>query len=228
MTSRLENLPCSLPKATVSSDTNPVEVASSFAESLENLTVHHFVKDALWRDTFALTGTLRTYYSASAVSTTWRETNDLLQSNSFSVDPSSSKITRIGDESAWLDVPFTFRADTPPAKSYSGIASLVPDSNGEWKVWVLRTILEQLEGQKDVDTLNPRSERVTNPRDEGIETQRVFDCVVIGGGAAGLSLAGRLQALGVSYVILDNHKEVGGAWKGRYSSAKCSTRPLSL
>jgi len=54
-----------------------------------------------------------------------------------------------------------------------------------------------------------------------------FECVVIGGGQAGLSTGGHLKALGISYVVLDKYKEVGDSWRSRYGSVKCqSPSPL--
>lgn len=50
-----------------------------------------------------------------------------------------------------------------------------------------------------------------------------FDCVVIGGGQAGLSAGGRMKALGISYVIIDRNPEVGDSWKSRYNSARLHT-----
>ena len=212
----LASLPCSLPHVAIPADIKAEAIALSFEERLKNLTAQDFVKDALWRDTFALTGTLRTIYSGSRVSIAWRETTDLLEASSFVVDPNSSRVTRIGDVQAWVDVPFTFRTYGPPATICSRTISLVPSSAGKWKIWLLRTILEELKGQESVDTLEPCS-KSTHDLISGSH----FDCVVVGGGPSGLSTAGRLQALGVSYVMLDKNKDVGDCWKGRYNSTRC-------
>ena len=221
MSTDLGNLPCSLPKTPIPPDTNPAKVAISFETQLKNLSVEDFFEDALWRDTFALTGTIRTFYSASTTFISWRRTCETLQVTSFAVDAESSRITRIGDESAWVDVPFTFKTSAPPATLCSGSVSLVPDSNGKWKIWVLRTILEQLKGQENADVLEVRSKTTQSSANGSVESKH-FECAVVGGGPSGLSMSGRLQALGISYIMLDKNKEVGDCWKGRYSSAKCS------
>lgn len=53
--------------------------------------------------------------------------------------------------------------------------------------------------------------------------KRDFECVIIGGGQAGLAVGGRLAALGVTYVILEKFDEVGDNWKTRYDSTKLHT-----
>jgi Pyridine nucleotide-disulphide oxidoreductase len=47
--------------------------------------------------------------------------------------------------------------------------------------------------------------------------------VVIGAGFAGLCIAGRLQALGVPYVVLDKSDSIGSNWTDRYPSVRIHT-----
>jgi hypothetical protein len=55
-----------------------------------------------------------------------------------------------------------------------------------------------------------------------------FNCVVCGGGQAGLMIAGRLKAAGVTNCIaLDRHDVIGGNWLTRYDSVKCRYPLLS-
>ena len=42
--------------------------------------------------------------------------------------------------------------------------------------------------------------------------------IVVGGGQAGLSIAARLQQLGVDTLIVDRHERVGDNWRKRYHS----------
>jgi cation diffusion facilitator CzcD-associated flavoprotein CzcO len=50
-----------------------------------------------------------------------------------------------------------------------------------------------------------------------------FDCIVVGGGMAGLCLAGRLKALGISAVTLERNAHIGQNWTSRYESVKLHT-----
>ena len=43
-------------------------------------------------------------------------------------------------------------------------------------------------------------------------------CIVVGGGQAGLSIAARLQQLGVDTLIVDRHARIGDNWRKRYHS----------
>ncbi|EOD43906.1 putative flavin-containing monooxygenase protein [Neofusicoccum parvum UCRNP2] len=106
----------------------------------------------------------------------------------------------------------------------------------------MRTILEQLKDQPSVDVLKPALDKrrpadtdghfETNGRGANHTACTVngsnadlehFDSVVVGGGQAGLSTGGRLQALGVSYTILEANAEVGDNWRNRYDSTKLHT-----
>ncbi|MFI0408232.1 flavin-containing monooxygenase [Actinomadura sp. 3N508] len=49
------------------------------------------------------------------------------------------------------------------------------------------------------------------------------DVVVIGGGQSGLAVGRRLRETGRSFVILDAHDEVGGAWRARWTSLRLFT-----
>ncbi|MCJ8009336.1 flavin-containing monooxygenase [Lederbergia wuyishanensis] len=46
----------------------------------------------------------------------------------------------------------------------------------------------------------------------------IYDVVVIGGGQAGLAMGYYLRKTSLSFVILDNNKSVGDAWRKRYDS----------
>ena len=54
-----------------------------------------------------------------------------------------------------------------------------------------------------------------------------LDCLVIGGGMAGLSTGARLQAMGLKYLIIDKHADVGGVWAERYDNLRFHTNKFS-
>jgi putative flavoprotein involved in K+ transport len=47
-----------------------------------------------------------------------------------------------------------------------------------------------------------------------------FDVIVIGGGQSGLAIGYYLRRTGLSYIILDNHEEAGGAWLHTWKSLR--------
>ncbi|KAK5192411.1 hypothetical protein LTR99_010461 [Exophiala xenobiotica] len=235
----LESLPCTLPESQFEADIDFEEVASSSVDSLNHLDRAAILPSSIWRDVFALTGSIRTFYSSESIVNAWTETCSNRQAGEFSIVKGSAKPIRIDKDIGWVNLAFTFRNRAPPAAQCHGFLSLVLDQDRKWKIWLLRTVLEQLEGCDDVDQLVPIQEASTNgvhphttdgvdgnhqPSVNGkTDSPKHFDCIVVGGGQAGLSTAGRLQALGISYVVLDKHAKIGDNWMTRYDSARLHT-----
>ena len=256
----LPQLPVSLPTTPLPDNVDLGALASTFSPILKNLSEIHFTKKAVWRDLFALTGTLRTFYTASSIYSAWVAACRLPKPISFAVN-ANGRIVRIGNAS-WVELPFTFETEGIPNTTCSGFVSVILEDAG-WKIWCLRTILEQLKGVNNVDLLRPVRKGLEVANGDGAERMREanginglhngiagtgaqgakhtnglngsngingtpaigepglnFDSIVIGGGQAGLAVGGRLQALGVSYVILDKQAKVGDSWKTRYTSTK--------
>jgi hypothetical protein len=214
--SPLDSLPVSLPTAPISTSVDAASISLAFQPKLKALKPEDLVQDGVWRDMFALTGTLRTFYGAESICKAWDETSKHLGVSDFELDVHSAQVFRAGPV-CWVQAFFTFETDGPPGTKCHAIISLVQGEDGEWRIWMLRTILLQLKGHGNVDLLETVPEGILKIN---AQTDH-FDCVVVGGGQAGLSMGGRLQALGLSYVVLDKHQEVGGCWKTRYDSCKC-------
>lgn len=228
-TSLLERLPGKLPQARIPDDVDLQVGPNAIADKFSQLSADDFTDDALWRDTYGLTGTMRTFYSSNTIATVWSilsKSRDIV--SRAKVVPGSAKVLRLDEETSWIECRITFQTKYS-ATDCSAIIHLVPTTGGLWKIWVLRTILEQISGHGNVDSLAPRMSRA-NGRIQQVEHQIAsstkyphFHAVVVGGGQSGLSTGGRLQALGVSYVILEKNEEVGAAWGLRYNSAKRTT-----
>lgn len=232
--SGLYKLPAALPICSIAQDTDVESIAALCVRRLSALRAGHLSKDALWRDTFGLTGTMRTFYGATTIETAWNEVCTLVGAGKFSLTPDSTRIMHSGAHSAWVHTGFTFQTSEQPATKGSGFLSIIPSRDGGWKIWVLRTILEQLEGERNVDYLEPHGDRsiksngvahMTNgsngiQRTNGHSSKIDFDCVVVGAGQAGLSTGGRLQALGASYVVVDSNSRIGDNWLSRYDSTR--------
>ena len=61
-----------------------------------------------------------------------------------------------------------------------------------------------------------------------MNSETVFDVVVIGGGQAGLGIGYYLKQSGLNFVILDSHKKTGDPWRERWDSLKLFTpRPFA-
>jgi hypothetical protein len=234
----LPDLQCSPPTNPIGDSTDVAAAVAYFKIALSHLTREHFLNDAIWRDSFAMTGTLRTFYSAASILAAWDVILKTHQPTEFSIT-GDAKVFR-APWGQWLNIGFKFSTRGIPETECSGSLSVTPEENGEWKIWMMTTVLERLIGQPNVDVLNPVDNTAngsnvhgplatTNPIHRTIPEapSQHFECVVVGGGQSGLSVGGSLKALGVSYVILEKHPEIGDNWKTRYNSLKC-TIPLSV
>jgi hypothetical protein len=224
-TNVLGDLPGALPTGNVPDDVKPTTIAAECLEFFKHLRSEHFTHDALWRDSFALTGTMRTFYSAPIITAVWDQLSAHGLLSEFRLADGSCKIAHAGSDSSWIEAQFTFKLSGRLPSYCSGFMSLVPDESGRWKIWVLRTILEQFTGYPSADTLSPRTMSATeNGGSESAESASAkthYQCIVLGGGQAGLSTAGRLKALGVDYLVVEKYANIGDNWKYRYNAAKC-------
>jgi hypothetical protein len=244
-TNFVSKLPGSLPAGNVPKIGHPSEVATILLDFLNTFRAENFTPDAIWRDSFAFTGTLRTFYSPATIQKVWEKLSLLHMPKNFRVLGDSCRIADAGPESSWIEARFLFEADGTPQTTCSGFASLVYHPQTGWKIWVLRTILEQLVGHGDVDTLAPPKSLpnglLAQPRGHGDVDNLAppkslsegllampnhpdkphFECLIVGGGQSGLSTAGRLKALGVSYLVVEKNANVGDNWKLRYDLTKC-------
>jgi hypothetical protein len=237
--SLLELLPAQFPETRIPSNTDLEAAAASVLQGFPHFAPGHFTEDAIWRDSFALTGTLRTVYSSASVIQVLTTLIPKRGASAAALIPGSTKVVELGDDVAWVDCRFSFTTSNP-ATECSGFLSLVPSQQGGWKVWVMRTILEQIPGHGDVDHLQPTDRTgssveinngggavaIGHHSDATSNSDVVhFQAVVIGGGQSGLSTGGRLQALGVPYVVLEKNARVGDAWRNRYRSARRMCKP---
>ncbi|KAL2375005.1 hypothetical protein RJZ57_000508, partial [Blastomyces gilchristii] len=212
----LDALPGSLPISIVPDDVNPETVAVSCIAGLHLLTAADFIGDALWKDLYSLTGLPRTFSTAKTIEAAWNDVSRIHKPSDFTFTPGTAEIVRRMPKLSWVEARFTFQTRGCPASFCSGMVSLVPDGEGGWKIWILRTILERLKGHLDVDTPSPQA-RIINPE------ANQFDCLVVGAGQCGLSTAGRLQSLGVNYLLIDKNDNIGDNWLLRYDSMKLHT-----
>lgn len=250
--SRLAQLPVSLPSTPVPENTDAKDIAIRYSNIFTNLSEQSFVNDAAWRDSYALTGTLRTFYSARGVFAAWQECTSQARPHTHSCDASKAQVKRTPGDHAWVEVPFWFEtASEPPLRCWATLW-LVPDDKraGDWKIWVMTTVLDRIKAAPSPDHLDPGEQEMAHsiagqsngmangvhhssefdqPNGISHETETAsksdhhFDCVVLGGGQAGLNVAGRCKALELSYVVLEKNEQVGDNWANRYDSARLHT-----
>jgi hypothetical protein len=160
----LERLPGKFPKAQIADTVDLEQEALSILEQFPRLGDERFVDDALWRDSYGLTGMMRTFYGRERVAESWQLLSRRRKISAAQLVQSSCRVVRVGSEHSWLECRFVFSA-TGPSTTCSGIVSLIPSEDGRWKIWLLRTMLEQLTGCGDVDQLQPVSAKLLGYED---------------------------------------------------------------
>jgi cation diffusion facilitator CzcD-associated flavoprotein CzcO len=186
-----------------------------------------FVADGLWRDVLAFTWTIETMSGRPAIETALRETLARTKPVQFHIPPKRTPprwVSRAGIDS--IEVIFEFETAVGPAH---GIARLVPDPQApsHLRAWTLLTALQELRGHEE--SFNRRAPEdstrdfgAANWLDRRNEARAYADrdpaVIVVGGGQAGLSIAARLQQLGIDTLIVDRHERVGDNWRKRYHS----------
>ena len=183
-----------------------------------------FLDYGLWRDVLAFTWNLQTQYGREQIEATLRDTLARTKPANFHIPASRTPprwVSRAGRDC--IEVIFEFETAFGPCH---GTLRLVPES-GALRAWTVVTNLQELRGHEEWK--NARA-AISDTRTFGGENwldrltkQRAYEdrdpaVIVVGGGQAGLSIAARLQALGVDTLIVDRHERIGDNWRKRYHS----------
>jgi hypothetical protein len=208
----LETLPGEFPNYAIPETFDIDKAVTSVVSQLQSLDTNNLLEDSIWRDSYAFSGTFRTFYTNVTISEVWKLLASSHAPRDFKVIPNTQNVMRLSKDIGWLETKYEFSTSYPEAKC-SGSLSLVLTGDGTWKIWVMRTVLEELTGLGDVDSLDPGPNQTSQEISD-------FDAVVIGGSQSGLSTGGRLKALGVNYVVIEKNAHVGDAWALRYESAR--------
>lgn len=221
-----DHMPGELPSGTIPEDANYQECASLAITMLNNLQSDNLTSNAIWRDLLALSQTFRCFYSQERVYSAFQSLSIQAQVGEVSQTSSTARFSGFN----WIDVDFTFQVRHGDLTgSAAGIVSILQCPDKVWRIWMLRTWLECFEGHG-----HPDQARLPQSFGDKAGTERVepLGAIIIGAGQAGLSTAGRLQALGISYITFEKTPYVGDVWRNRYQSLKIHTPkeygPLAL
>ncbi|EXM15812.1 FAD/NAD(P)-binding domain superfamily [Fusarium oxysporum f. sp. vasinfectum] len=222
----LENVPGSLPETLIPPGIDANAVLSSAIENLSCLKEDHLWNDALWRDILAFTGIFRTFNSSKTIAAAWNELQGRVHPSSFKYN-GGAQVIQV-ESTGWIEGSFQFDVGgSHPGKAF-GFILLVP-IEGTWKIWILSTMLESVDGLGNPDTA-PRLPRNgihgpvsqdSNGIPQGVsETTEVL---IVGAGQNGICVAARLKGLGVKTVLIESEDEVGDNWSSRYDSVTLHT-----
>ena len=216
---RIEDLPGKLPTAHIDDSVDHVAIAEACVKNLNTLTSANLAQDALWRDVFALTGTLRTFSDTQSITATWAALIEYHKMTNFELMPNTAQVVRVGPTHSWIAARFTFSTSGSPAAYCSGQIGIVPVGKA-WKVWMMTTILEAFKEFPNPDFVTDSGSASTKTNHDNLFD---YEAIVVGGGFAGLCVAARLKAMGVHYLMLDRNARIGDSWRNRYDSLRFHT-----
>ncbi|MGD9806473.1 MAG: NAD(P)-binding domain-containing protein [Hyphomicrobiaceae bacterium] len=187
-----------------------------------------FVEDSHWRDILAFTWHITPTVGAAAIAQRLAECQQTTQAHNFALAEGRSpprKVRRLGVDS----IEGLFELETPIGRG-NGVVRLVPDpSTGAHKAWVLLTTLEEMKGfEEKIGDRRPTGAAYSrnfggdNWEDVRRKAQSYEDhdptVLVVGGAQAGLSIAARLNQVGIDTLVVEKWPRIGDSWRKRYHS----------
>ena len=186
-----------------------------------------FHQDSHWRDILAFTWYLTPVTGQDAIATRLSAEQTRTGAHGFHLPPGRKpprNVKRLGIDS----VEAIFEFDTTVGRG-AGLLRLSSEAGGPMKAWLLSTTLESLTGHE---------ERLGAHRPTGAAYSRNFggdnwadmrrkasayddhdpNVLVVGGAQAGLSIAARLNQLGVDTLVVEKWPRIGDSWRKRYHS----------
>lgn len=187
------------------------------------------VEDGWWRDHLALSWDFHTLRGLQSIT-------DFLSPRLSKVQLQNMKLQESGkfapgkqepiEGLEWVESMFSFETAFGSGK---GMIRLVCLPNGVWKAHMIYTALQELHGCKETagwhrphgGNNSLKGGAVEGNWYERRERQREFrdeepTVLVIGAGQSGLNVGARLQAMGLSCLIIDRNERVGDNWRHRY------------
>jgi len=181
-----------------------------------------FANECHWRDILALTWNLRTTSGAEGIAKLITETP--LAPHELVIAPGRTPprhVVRAGVDT--VEAIFVFETSVGPC---NGVVRLVFEG-GQPRAWTLMTMLDEIRGHEDPangrrwqDVDWKRNFGGENWLDRRKKAQAYADhdpaVLVVGAAQAGLTIAARLNLLGVDTLVVDREARVGDCWRRRY------------
>jgi cation diffusion facilitator CzcD-associated flavoprotein CzcO len=188
-----------------------------------------FHDDSHWRDVLAFTWDLTPMAGRDAIAARLAAEQGRAAAHGFHLPPgrrAPREVKRLGVDS----IEALFEFETVDGRG-AGIIRLSPvsDDSGEMKAWLLSTTLESLRGHEEKIGAN-RPTGAAYSRNFGGDNwadmrrkaaayeDREPTVLVIGAAQAGLSVAARLNQLGVDTLVVEKWPRIGDSWRKRYHS----------
>ncbi|MBV1796499.1 NAD(P)/FAD-dependent oxidoreductase [Siccirubricoccus sp. G192] len=188
-----------------------------------------FHDDSHWRDVLAFTWDFTSIAERDSIAERLAAVQSAIGAHGFHLPRGRKpprRVTRLGIDS--IEAIFEFRTVVGRG---AGIVRLSapPEFGGAMKAWLLSTTLEALTGHEEKTGAN-RPTGAAYSRNFGGDNwadvrrkavayeDREPAVLVIGGAQAGLSIAARLNQLGVDTLVVEKWPRIGDSWRKRYHS----------
>ncbi|KAG1871882.1 putative dimethylaniline monooxygenase (N-oxide-forming), partial [Suillus tomentosus] len=173
-----------------------------------------FTHDSYWRDVLAFTPDFRTLHSVSKIQHFFSVPVALARPSQFRLLP-GVRHRRISPTKTFIQGIVQFHTVIAQC---SGVFTLTQTEDSSWKAWSFVTMMDRLSGVVDrFDGHTPLC------RPAEWNTVMEYTAVVVGAGQCGLSVAARLENLGISTLVLERSGRIGNSWRFRYDSLETNT-----
>lgn len=183
--------------------------------------------DSHLRDVLAFTWHLTPLVGAAEIAGMLVDRQSAVAARGFEINPLRTpprRVTRLGREC----IEALFRFETNVGRG-EGALRLTQDTDGQFKAWVMSTTLEELKGfEEKIGRNRPSGAAYSRNfggdnwedarRKAAIYDDRDPTVLIVGGAQAGLSIAARLNQLGVDNLMVEKWPRIGDSWRKRYHS----------
>ncbi|KAG1742114.1 putative dimethylaniline monooxygenase (N-oxide-forming) [Suillus lakei] len=175
---------------------------------------HSFTNDSYWRDLLAFTPDFRTLHALPKIQQIFSVPVAVARPSRFRLLP-GVRHRRISPTNTFIQGIIQFHTVIAQC---TGVFTLTQCEDSSWKAWSFVTMMDQLFGV--VDRFSAHT-HLCRP----VEWNTIMDytAVVVGAGQCGLSVAARLENLGISTLVLERSGAVGNSWRSRYESLETNT-----
>ena len=190
-----------------------------------------FDEDSHWREALALTWSLTTLSGRQAVAAPLARGLASMRARDFQIDENRSP-PRVVERAGVRAVEAILKFDTETGEAAALLRlRVLPDGDISRTAWTLHTALEAIRDH-DEQTLRERREEPVYQREwngpNWLERRNIASrfedreptVLIVGGGHAGLSVAARLNQLGIDNLVVDPMERIGDNWRRRYRALK--------
>ena len=190
-----------------------------------------FDEDGHWREALALTWSLTTLSGRQALAAPLARGLASMRARNFQIDENRTP-PRVVERAGVRAVEAILKFDTETGAACALLRlRVLPDGGISRTAWTLHTELEAIRDH-DEQTLRARHEEPVYQREwngpNWLERRNIASrfedreptVLIAGGGHAGLSVAARLNQLGIDNLVIDPMERIGDNWRKRYRALK--------